>query len=269
MPTIQDIIDYTLSQVQNPQTENTVDTIKIGDPSAECTGMVSCFTVTMDVINLAIDKGANFIVTHEPTFYAHRDNITDDVDKSDVYHTKRKLLNENNITVWRFHDNWHRISPDGILTGMIQKLGWQSQLRYELKSLRDNPVICDMPKTRLGDLVDTLRDQFDLQYMRYMGDPDMPVSSIGLAVGAIGGEYQMGLLVNHNVDCIIVGETCEWMVGEYVRDAIDQGRTCSMIVLGHVMSEQEGMRYYKDWLKPVFKDLPMYYAELPELFSVR
>ena len=56
MPTIQNIIDHTLSQVQNPQLQNTVDTVKIGDPTVEVTGVVSCFTVTMDVIQLAIDK---------------------------------------------------------------------------------------------------------------------------------------------------------------------------------------------------------------------
>ncbi|HCD31210.1 MAG TPA: hypothetical protein DER01_02320 [Phycisphaerales bacterium] len=269
MPTIQNIIDHTLSQVQNPQLQNTVDTVKIGDPTVEVTGVVSCFTVTMDVIQLAIDKKANLIVTHEPTFYAHLDNITDTVAKSKVYHDKRQALEDAKITVWRLHDNWHHISPDGIVTGMIQKLGWQSSMRHELKSLRENPVIFDLPKMKLGKLIDQLRDQFDLQYMRYMGDPDLQVSSVGLAVGAIGGEYQMGLLINHDVDVIIVGETCEWMVGEYIRDAIEQGKTCSMIVLGHVMSEQEGMRYYIDWLKPAFPNVPMFYAELTELFSVR
>jgi putative NIF3 family GTP cyclohydrolase 1 type 2 len=269
MPTIQDIIDHTLSQVQNPQLDNTVDTIKVGDPTAQVTGIVSCFTVTMDVIQLAIDKGANFIVTHEPTFYAHKDSIESYVENDPVYLTKRKMLEDAGITVWRFHDNWHHISPDGIVTGMIQKLGWKSHLRHELKSLRDNPVIFDLPSMTLAELVDQLRDQFDLQYMRYMGKDDMQVSSIGLAVGAIGGEYQMKLFTQHHVNVILVGETCEWMVGEYVRDAIAQGKTCSMIVLGHVMSEQEGMRYYIDWLKPTFPDVPMFYAELPELFAVR
>lgn len=269
MSTIQQLIDYTLSKVQTPAGPDTVDTVKIGNAANQVTGMVSCFTVTMNVIKLAIEKGANFIVTHEPTFYDHRDNISEHVASTEVYQAKKQLLEVHGITVWRFHDNWHRICPDGIVTGMIQKLDWQSHMRHELKSLRENPVIFDLPPIKLGELVDQLRDKFDLQYMRYMGNPDMQVSSVGLAVGAIGGEYQLKLLTNHNIDVIIVGETVEWMVGEYVRDAIEQGRTCAMIVLGHVMSEQEGMRYYIDWLKPAFPDVPMFYAELPELFSVR
>ena len=55
--------------------KTTVDTFKHGDPDVEVTGAVVTWMLTMDVIDEAERMGVNLVVTHEPTFYSHRDEI--------------------------------------------------------------------------------------------------------------------------------------------------------------------------------------------------
>ncbi len=52
--------------------------------------------------------------------------ITDDsnwVENNTVVKEKKELLEKYQITVWRFHDYWHRMKPDGVLHGIIVKDG--------------------------------------------------------------------------------------------------------------------------------------------------
>jgi len=53
--------------------KDTVDTFKAGNPDTPVTGVAVTMMATMDVLQRASAKGLNFIITHEPTFYAHLD----------------------------------------------------------------------------------------------------------------------------------------------------------------------------------------------------
>lgn len=82
---------------------------------------MTAFTVTMDVIQQAKDCNANFIITHEPTFYNHED-FTEHLHSNPIFINKLRVLEENGVVVWRFHDNWHIHRPDEILCGIAEKL---------------------------------------------------------------------------------------------------------------------------------------------------
>ncbi|MES2392090.1 MAG: hypothetical protein V4555_10650 [Acidobacteriota bacterium] len=85
---------------------DTVDTIKAGDPATIVTGIVTCFTDSMDVLRQAVALHANLIVTHEPTFYNHRDQAT--IFTNDpVYKEKLAYMRDHHLVIWRFHDQWH------------------------------------------------------------------------------------------------------------------------------------------------------------------
>jgi len=90
--TIQSAIDIIMSQIPGVKKGMpTVDTIKIGDAAQEVKGIVTTFMATVEVIEKTIELGANFIVTHEPTFYNHLDQ-TDWLEKDKVYQYKKELL---------------------------------------------------------------------------------------------------------------------------------------------------------------------------------
>jgi hypothetical protein len=122
--TIQEAIDTILAATAVEPLSSTIDTFKTGDPTQPLAGIVTTFLATGAVITRAAELGANLIITHEPTFYTHEDN-TDWLQDDPVYQAKRHLIDEHGIVIWRFHDYWHRTQPDGIMTGMAQRLGWE------------------------------------------------------------------------------------------------------------------------------------------------
>ena len=50
-------------------------------------------------------------------------------------------------------------------------------------------------------------------------------------------------------DVLLCGEISEWETAEYVRDAQAEGRKLSLVVLGHIASEEPGSEFMANWLK--------------------
>ena len=67
-------MDRIKAQVGVPWREQTVDTIKAGDPETPVTGIATTVMATYDVLERAAASGHNLIITHEPTFYSHQDS---------------------------------------------------------------------------------------------------------------------------------------------------------------------------------------------------
>jgi hypothetical protein len=58
-----------------PPPANTVDTLKAGDKNTLVTGIATTFMDTYAVLVKAVASGKNLIITHEPTFYNHPDDL--------------------------------------------------------------------------------------------------------------------------------------------------------------------------------------------------
>ena len=204
--------------------------------------VLTTFLATQRTIDYAARHGVNLIITHEPTYYNHLDE-TSWLENNPVYQKKRKTLEENGIVVWRFHDYWHAHEPDGIATGVLKRLGWEAYAQP------DQPHLCQIPPVPLSELSRFMKDRFGAKQIRVMGNAGMPCSRVGLLVGAVGGQRQIEIL--SEVDVLVVGEVREWETTEYVRDANWQGdRQVGLIVIGHALSEEPGMEWLAEWLKP-------------------
>jgi putative NIF3 family GTP cyclohydrolase 1 type 2 len=246
--TIQDVIDTIVEEIPGAPREDSVDTAKSGDPSQAVTGIVTTFIATCQVIERAIELGANLIITHEPTYYNHRDEVAW-LKGDPVYAHKRDMLEGNGIVVWRFHDYWHMHRPDGITTGVLKQLGWESYVDPDQRGL------CTVPATSLSELVALIRERLGIDLVRVTGDPSMTCRGVALIVGAVPGEMQVEILGQEGVDVLVCGESQEWTACEYVRDAACSGVHKALIVLGHANSEEPGMKWLVEWLHPRFPGL--------------
>src|SRR5258708_943208 len=121
--TTQAVIDSILEHLPAKLGPGTVDTLKCGDPAQPVRGIVVTFMATRAVLKRAVELDANLVITHEPTFYHHRDE-TDWLNTDSVSSAKKKYLDDHALAVWRFHDGPHRFEPDCIDVGMTKKLGW-------------------------------------------------------------------------------------------------------------------------------------------------
>ena len=257
--TVNQVIERILSEVPGGRLADTVDTLKSGSGDMAVTGIVTTMFATVPVIRSAAKMKSNFIIAHEPTFYNHQDDANW-VENNMVVKEKKDFLEKTGIAVWRFHDNWHRMKPDGILHGFLQKTGWLSY-----NNLEEN--IFQMPAQPLIDVVRHLKDSLHIPHLRYIGDPSSTCSIVALIPGAAGGQRQVRTSIAGSADLIIVGESPEWETAEYVRDARALGKQMSMIVLGHGFSEEAGMEYLAQWLQPKIPGIKINFISSGEAYS--
>ena len=227
----------------------TVDTLKAGDPSIPVTGIATTFLDTMDVLREAVRLGDNLVITHEPTFYNHRDDVKDFVNDP-VYQQKLAYIQQHHLVVYRLHDEIHAdASGDHILAGLYQALGWQD-FPHPAGEFGEHMVT--IPPTTLAALATFLEQRLHIRTLRVEGDPSLPITHVALLPGASGLAKQVLALNQPQVDVLIAGEASEWETVEYVRDAVAQGRHKALILLGHEVSEEPGMEQCAQELRTLF-----------------
>jgi putative NIF3 family GTP cyclohydrolase 1 type 2 len=102
--------------------------------------------------------------------------------------------------------------------------------------------------------------------MRVVGDPQLPVTRAIASWGYVSQFPGIPLLARPDIDVLIVGETREWEVVEYAQDMISSGKKKALILLGHVVSEQAGMKYCAEWLRTFVSEVPIEFIPAAEPF---
>ena len=245
--TVGQVMDAFIKEVPNAPFKTTVDTLKAGNRDVTVTGIVTTTFATVPVIKKAIELKANFIIVHEPTFYNHQDE-TEWLKNDAVYQYKANLLQQNGIAIWRNHDYIHTHQPDGVKLMVVKKLGWEN-------SFDNSSNIATLQATTLQQLINHAKQKLGIKMLRYSGDLKQPCIKVLLMPGAAGGKRQIEAIIKEQPDVLICGEIQEWETAEYVRDAIAKGQKLSMVVLGHIASEQPGAEYMVTWLNKNFPNL--------------
>lgn len=247
--TAQQVLDRIKANLGVPWREATVDTIKTANPQQTVTGIATSFTSTMDVLRKASSKGLNMVIVHEPTFYNHEDKREDLAGA--VFTAKAAFLEKNGLVVLRFHDHWHARRPDGILVGMVSELGWEKFADPA------NPRRFVFPPASLETVAARLAQRLDVKTMRVIGDRKLEVRNVILAPGYASLPGVMRTLERDDVDALVIGEAREWEGVEYARDAVALGKKKALIIVGHSMSEDGGMKECAKWLTSFIPEVPV------------
>jgi putative NIF3 family GTP cyclohydrolase 1 type 2 len=243
--TVQQVIDIILKQIQNPRTENTVDKIRSGSSDQQVAGIVTTMFPTVEVIEKTKKLGSNFIIAHETPFFNNPDE-TDWLKDDDVYKYKVDLLNKYKIAIWRFHDNWHAHKPDGIAMGNLIKLGWEKYYNPQ------TPRLLTLPQSMtIKSIAELVKKRLGISMLRVVGDLKQECKTIYLAFGYMDPRAQIPVIEQMKPDLILSGETREWETVERVRDGLAIGQKTSLMVLSHAVSEEAGMEYAAQWLRPM------------------
>lgn len=243
---------------------NTVDRLECGDPDLVVKGIATAFIANQETIEQAIRMGINFIISHEGIFFSHWDKrqmLRDDP----VYAEKCRLIEENGIAIYRYHDGIHKNMPDDIMTGLLQSLKWQ---KFEAESSSTETIV-EIPAMELQDVIAHMKKELGIGYVRAIGDMSMKCRRVGVLVG-YGGTMESVIPVfeKDHPDLVIYGEGPEWETPEYIRDAVQQGRQKALIVLGHAESEMPGMEYLARQLQVKFPELPIHFIPQKPIFQV-
>jgi putative NIF3 family GTP cyclohydrolase 1 type 2 len=258
-PTAGQIIERIKQNVGVPWRAETVDKFVAGDAEVPVKGIATTMMATLDVIQRAAAAGKNLVITHEPTFWLHQDTVVG-LEQNAVLQFKQDFIRKNNMAVFRFHDHWHAHRPDGIATGMARELGWEKNTDPQ------NPRLFTFPAIKLSRFAEDIRTKLNIRAMRVVGDPNLSVNKVAASWGAGSREGVISLLSRPEVDAVIIGEGREWEVVEYAQDAIAAGQKKALLILGHVASEQAGMKYCAEWLKTFISDVPVEFVAAAEPF---
>ena len=242
--TAQEVVDRIKKSVGVEWKPDTVDTFKAGDPALVVKGVVTTGMATMDVLKQAVTAGANLVITAEPTFYSRADTATPDP----VCAAKSAFINKNSLVIWRFSDHWRLRTPDPLVQGLADVLGWSTL------GAADDPTRISIPSITLGALASRVKKSLNARGgIRVIGDPETKVERVALLPGATPLRASLDTLPG--VDAIIAGEVREWESVEYARDTVTAGSQKGLILLGRVLSEDPGMNVCAQWIRKVVPQL--------------
>ena len=256
--TAQDIvtrIQQKLASLNIAWRAQTVDTFKAGSPQTDVKGIATTGMATFDAIKRCAAAGRNFVISHEPTFYNHTD-VTTSLESDPTYQAKQKFIKDNDLVIFRFHDHAHALRPDPLVVGSARMLGLTPY------ASPTTPRLYVIPETTLKAFAADIAKRLNGRAIRVVGDPAMTVSRVMLGPG-----YSVLPLSGDN-DVTIGGENSEaGGIAEYALDAAAIGQPKGVILLGHMLSEDWGMREVADWLKTFVIDVPIEWISTGEPFQ--
>ncbi|MCR2822871.1 Nif3-like dinuclear metal center hexameric protein [Lederbergia panacisoli] len=260
--TIKDVLDKLKEPV--PKIENTVDMLITGYQDEYVKGIATTFLATTNVIQQAKKLGVNLLIIHEGLYYSHFDK-TEKWQHDFIFLEKKNLIEQSKIAVFRLHDYIHKYKPDGITSGLIRILNWESFVEKDDAAAS----ILTLPAMSLREIVYYIKSKLNIPYVRVVGDLSLVCERVGVSVGYRGGsEISIPFFHETQLDLLISGEGPEWETPEYVRDAVQQGRKKALIFLGHAESEKAGMEYLAQNIQSLFPNIPVHFIEEKPVFQI-
>jgi putative NIF3 family GTP cyclohydrolase 1 type 2 len=240
--------------------ERTVDTFKAGDPDAEVRGIAVAWQSQWPALRAAHAAGCNLFVTHEPTFYVHRDD--DPGAFADEHLTaKRAWLQETGMVVYRCHDVWDVLPEHGVRDSWARGLGLQgppsaedARRYYGLYRVEPRPVR-DLAR-RLAERVTDV-GQAQVQLVDPAGGGAGTVTHLAIGTGAACRVPAMAALRTPDgaaPDALLVTDDgmSFWADGSW---AIDRG--LPLLVVNHASAEEWGLRSLAAYLQRRFPGVPV------------
>jgi putative NIF3 family GTP cyclohydrolase 1 type 2 len=220
----------------------------VGDHDAEVTGVVTCWSPTLDVLAQAVKLGANLVLGHEPLLWpiSGRDPEAG-LKWYDERHVSAKIPNqkrlafcfEHGLSVYRYHSNWDWAPQYGQVDMLAKILG----LGDAVDGVRECPIYEIIPET-VGEMLARAREAFALGPVRVVGDLERTVSRIAICQGGFGQMFTFPeVAAEHGAQLAIFGEMLDYTI----RYCVEVG--LAAIELGHCQSEHPGMMGMAEMLR--------------------
>jgi len=236
-----EILNYFLDLGDWVDRSNTVDKIIIGDPKKEISKILVSLYPDIKAIKYAIDNGFDMLITHEPTFWFHANELEnvlamEDSPRKKACLDKMKLINDNGLVILRNHDVWDRMPRYGIpwawadfldIEGEPAAIGAAGyQHRYDIQ-----PVSLDAFARAVALRTAAIGEPA----VQVIGDGKRIISKIGIGTGCC---CVLEAFIEMGCDAAIVTDDgfIYWRDIEYAMD-ID----FPLIRVNHATSEEAGM----------------------------
>ena len=248
----QDVQDYLHSLARDWQYPiDTVDTFKAGDPQATVRGIAVGWMSYTWALRHALDLGCNLFITHEPTYYNHRDDDAD-IFRFPAVSEKRKFIQDNDLVIIRCHDLWDQMPAIGIPDT------WGKQLNLGPAIDGDTFIrvyaTVGMTAAEFAEHVAECTAEYGQPAVQLLGPPNKIVRRVSIGTGAITPYLQC--VERFAIDLAICTDDGidYWRDGAFAIDA-----EIPIIVVNHAVSEEIGVHSLAEQLRRQFPAIPVHH----------
>jgi putative NIF3 family GTP cyclohydrolase 1 type 2 len=242
------------------KTDDTVDTFKAGGPDNPVSGIAVGWMSYTWALQKALDLGCNMFITHEPTYYNHRDN-DERIFRFEEVARKREFIEKSGLTILRCHDMWDQFPEEGI------PMSWGKALELgEPVDGRGYYYVYDGGGRKAVDIVRGLAGRvasMGQPGVQFIGDQDRKVGRIVLGCGAI--TPMLKFIEDLDADMAICSDDgfTYWRDGAF---AVDTG--FPVAIVNHPVTEEYGMKLLASRLKKVFPSVPVHHVPQNCMYQV-
>ncbi len=249
-----DLLDHMINHSPWVDPENTVDTVKAGDPCKSIHKVGVCWYPGLENLQAAVDLGCELLVTHEPTWWDHYDRPGGWRDRGPGLE-KTKLLDESGLVVARLHDTWDNWPQIGIRDSLARGFGfdrfvgedetrWRATYEIESMSLRDFARFVASKVAPLGE-----------DAVQVLGDPEMIVRRPSIGVGCLGPAEDM-IALGSDVLIVCFDGASYWRDRERFA-----AQGVGVVTLEHGTTEMWGIESLARYLGDTWPELEVHYLD--------
>ena len=214
--------------------------LQVGLTETEVSGALLCLDVNEKIVDEAIQKGCNLIVSHHPLLFRGLKTISD---LTDVQRTVMKAI-VNHIAVISMHTNMDN-AKDGVNFRIASKLGLQNTRFFVSKNVdgieAGSGVIGELAEPMAADdFVLKVKKTFQVECAMCNELLRRPVRSVAICGGA--GDFLLDDALKAGADAFITGEM-------HYHQYFGYEQQIQICVIGHYQSEQYTAEIFEEIIR--------------------
>lgn len=203
--------------------------LQVGLTEAEVSGALLCLDVNERIVDEAMAKGCNLIVSHHPLLFRGLKTISD---LTDVQRTVMRAIKQG-IAVVSMHTNMDN-ARGGVNFKIAQKLGLQNVAFFALKQVdgieAGSGVVGELPEAMAADdFIIGVKNAFGVECAMCNELLRRPIKRVAICGGA--GDFLLDEAVKNQADAFITGEM-------HYHQYFGYEQQIQICVIGHYQSEQ-------------------------------
>ncbi len=211
--------------------------LQIGLTEAEVSGALLCLDVNEEIVDEAIRKGCNLIVSHHPLLFRGLKQICG---QDYVQRCVIKAI-KNDIVIVSMHTNMDN-ARDGVNWKMAERLGLVNSQFFAQKVVdgieAGSGVVGELPEAMAAQgFVELVKRQFDVQCALCNELLQRPIRKVALCGGA--GDFLLPDALREGADAFITGEM-------HYHQYFGYEQQIQICVIGHYQSEQYTSEIFRD-----------------------
>jgi dinuclear metal center YbgI/SA1388 family protein len=214
--------------------------LQIGLTEAEVSGALLCLDVTEKIIDEAIAKGCNLVVSHHPLLFRGLKQVSD---ANDVQRTVRKAIKAD-ICVISMHTNMDN-AKGGVNFKIAERLG--AKCHTEGKGHTDSTdntdvkvpmVVAELPEAmEARAFIELVKERFGVKCAMCNELLQRPIRKVAICGGA--GDFMLDEAIAKGADAFITGEM-------HYHQYFGHEQQIQICVIGHYESEQFTAEIFQD-----------------------